>query len=215
MRQSCTTLALQLCERVIDPGHPYRVIEIALDPVRDRSEGSYDGAIAAWRDDRVTAYERLVEDLGPNETGAFLVWGDPTLYDGTLAILDDVHASGRVEFSVEVVPGISSVSALAARHGVALNRAGESVLITTGRRLARDGVPDDVDNVVLMLDAHDAWRALDDDYEVWWGAFTGMPGERLAAGRLGEQRAAIDQERTRTRAERGWLFDTFLLRRAR
>ena len=66
-----------------------------------------------------------------------------------------------------------------------------------------------------MLDAHDAWRALDDDYEVWWGAFTGMPGERLAAGRLGEQRAAIDHERTRTRVERGWLFDTFLLRRAR
>ena len=86
---------------------------------------------------RVAAYERLVENLGPNETGAFLVWGDPTLYDGTLAILDDVHATGRVEFSVEVVPGISSVSALAARHGVALNRAGESVLITTGRRLAR------------------------------------------------------------------------------
>ena len=100
------------------------------------------------------------------------------MYDGTLAILDDVRANGQVDFTVEVVPGISSVSALAARHGVALNRAGESILITTGRRLARDGVPDDVDNIVVMLDAHDAWRGLDDDYDVWWSAFTGMAGER-------------------------------------
>jgi precorrin-6A synthase len=205
----------QLCERVIDPAHPYRIIEVALDAVRDRGEGPYADAIAGWRQERVVAYERLIAGLGPNETGAFLVWGDPTLYDGTLAILDDVRANGHVLFGVEVIPGISSVSALAARHGVALNRSGEAILITTGRRLARDGVPETIDNVVVMLDAHDAWRALGDEYDVWWSAFTGMNGERSVAGTLGEQREVIDRERTRARVERGWLFDTFLFRRRR
>jgi precorrin-6A synthase len=203
----------QLCERVIDPGHSYRTVEVALDAVSERGEGPYSDAIAAWRHERVAAYEQLIDDLGHDETGAFLVWGDPTLYDGTLAILDDVRARGRVQFAVEVVPGISSVAALAARHCVALNRAGESVLITTGRRLARDGVPGTVDNIVVMLDAHDAWHDLGDDYDVWWAAFTGMSGERLVAGRLGEQRDTIDHERARARAEHGWLFDTFLFRR--
>jgi precorrin-6A synthase len=206
---------LALCARVIDPSHPYRMVEIALDAVRDRRGGSYGDAIATWRDERAGAYEELINGLGPDEAGAFLVWGDPSLYDGTLAILDDVAASGRVQFSVEVVPGISSVSALAASHRVALNRAGESILITTGRRLARDGVPDGVDNVVVMLDAHDAWEAIDDDYTVWWGAFTGMEGERSASGRLGEVREVIERERKSARAARGWLFDTFLFRRAR
>jgi precorrin-6A synthase len=205
----------QLCERVIDPAHSYRVVEVALDAVRDRGAGSYDEAVAGWRDERVVAYERLIGGLGPDETGAFLVWGDPTLYDGTLAILDDVRASGHLQFAIDVIPGISSVSALAARHGVALNRSGEAILITTGRRLARDGVPDAIDNVVVMLDAHDAWRAFGDDYDVWWSAYTGMSGERSLAGRLGEQREVIDRERTRARVERGWLFDTFLFRRRR
>src|SRR4051812_26799620 len=191
---------LQLCERVIEPSHRYRLVEIALDAVRDRAEGCYDDAIAAWRQARVAAYEQLVAGLARHETGAFLVWGDPTLYDGTLEILDEVRANGRVAFSVDVVPGISSVSALAAHHGVALNRAGESILITTGRRLGRDGVPDNVDNVVVMLDAHDAWRTLDDDYDVWWSAFTGMAGERSEAGTLGQQRDAIDHARASTRA---------------
>src|SRR5262245_50220204 len=183
----------QLCERVIDPAHSYRVVEVALDAVRERDDGPYDDAIAGWGRERAVAYERLIARLGPNETGAFLVWGDPTLYDGTLAILDDVRAGGHVQFAVDVIPGISSVSALAARHRVALNRSGEAILITTGRRLARDGVPDTVDNVVVMLDAHDAWRAFGEGYDVWWSAFTGMNGERSVAGAVGEQRDVIDR----------------------
>jgi precorrin-6A synthase len=205
----------RLCERVIDAAHRHRIVEIPLDAVRDRGDDASGDAVAQWRDNRVDAYERLVCDLGSDETGAFLVWGDATLYDGTLAILDAVRANGQVAFAVEVFPGISSVSALAAHHGIALSGAGESILITTGRRLARDGVPDSVDNVVVMLDAHDAWRELSDDYDVWWSAFTGMPGERSVAGRLSEQRDVIDRERESARGEQGWLFDTFLFRRRR
>ena len=203
---------LDLCQRVIDARHRYRVVEVELGAVRDRHDGEYTAAVAAWRAARVDAYGELVAGLDEGERGAFLVWGDPTLYDGTLDVLAEVRAAGGVAFDVEVVPGISSVSALAARHGVALNRPGQSVQITTGRRLAGEGMPDGADNVVVLLDVHEAWDQLDDDLEIWWGAFVGLPGERLVAGRLGDQRATIERERAAARS-RGWLFDTYLVRR--
>lgn len=206
---------LALCERVIAPGHEYRMVEVTLTAVRDRERNVYDREVAEWRTERIDAYERMVGDLGDDETGAFLVWGDPTLYDGTLAILDDVRARGAVTFDVEVVPGISSASSLAARHGVGLNRIGESVQITTGRRLLDHGMPSGVDNVVVFLDAHEAWRGLDDDLEIWWGAFVGMADEILVSGRLGTVREEIHRRRQEAMARLGWMFDTYLLRRPR
>jgi precorrin-6A synthase len=206
---------MSLCEHAVDPSHEYRVSSVVLTAVRDRDQDApYSDGVAGWRRERIEAYEQLIAGLAPDETGAFLVWGDPSLYDGTLAILDEVRAGGGVEFTVDVIPGVSSMTALAARHAVPLCRAGETVLITTGRRLARDGVPDQVDNIVVMLDAHDAWAAMADESTVWWGAFVGLDGEQLIAGRLGDKRAAISSARAEARRDRGWLFDTFLVRPA-
>ncbi|MBW3573999.1 MAG: precorrin-6A synthase (deacetylating) [Actinobacteria bacterium] len=206
---------VELCARVIDPDHPWRLVEAELRGARDRDGGDHLGAIAAWRAERVEAYAQLVRQLAPGETGAFLVWGDPGLYDGTLAILDAVRTQDGAQFTTEVVPGISAPAALAARHGVALNRPGEAIQITTGRRLARDGWPAGVDNVVVLLDTSDALLGLDEDLRVWWGAYLGLPGERLVAGRLGDERERIRCERARGRDRYGWLFDTYLLRRRR
>lgn len=204
---------LELCERVIDPSHPWRLVEAVLRGVRDRGGGHYPDAIAGWREERVAAYTRLLRELAPGETGALLVWGDPGLYDGTLSILDAVLATGEVDFDVAVVPGISAPVALAARHRVALNRQGEAVQLTTGRRLAAGGWPAGAGSVVVLLDAQGALADLDDDLEIWWGAYLGLPGERLVAGRLGDVRATIERARADGRAAHGWLFDTYLLRR--
>lgn len=59
---------------------------------------------------------------------------------------------GNVSFDYSVIPGVTSVQSLAAQHRIVLNRIGEPVHITTGRRLAK-GLPDGVDNAVVMLDA--------------------------------------------------------------
>jgi precorrin-6A synthase len=203
---------LELCTRFIEPARSYRVAEIAEVP-RDRSSDAYVDAVEGWRTERVGRYEDAIAELGEDETAAFLVWGDPSLYDGTMLMLDAVLARGRVSFDYEVVPGISSVSALAARHRVPLNRAGEAIHITPGRRLARDGMPAGVDNVVVMLDAGQAWDDLADDVDIYWGAFVGMPNEMLIAGRLDDVRAEIKARRDEARDEHGWMFDTYLLRR--
>ncbi|MET8975592.1 precorrin-6A synthase (deacetylating) [Streptomyces sp. NPDC004539] len=193
----------------------YRVVE-ARDPERDRTAGSaaYSPAVGDWRTARADIYERLIADeLTETQTGAFLVWGDPALYDSTIAILDEVLARGTVAFSYDVVPGVSSVSALVARHRTGLNRVARPVQITTGRRLA-EGFPEGVDDVVVMLDAHQAFREYArEDVDIYWGAYIGTPDEILVSGPIAEAGPRIEELRAEARERKGWIMDTYLLRR--
>ncbi len=134
---------------------------------------------------------------GGGQTGALLVWGDPALYDSTLRIVERVRAGG-LALDWEVIPGISSVQALAARHRIPLNRIGEPVLITTGRKLA-EGLPQAPDGVVVMLDGEQAFAKIaPEGLEIFWGAYLGTPDEILIAGPL----AAVSDEIVRIRAAR-------------
>jgi precorrin-6A synthase len=195
---------------------PYRTAE-ARDPERDRTAGSgrYAAAVADWQERREAIYERMIADeLGEHASGAFLVWGDPALYDGTLRILDRVRERGAVEFDVVSIPGISSVQALAARHGLVLNRVGRPFIVTTGRRLADEGFPPGVDDAVVMLDAAGAFAGLPDaDLDIYWGAYVGTPDEVLVRGDLQQVKAEILNLRAEHRARKGWIMDTYLLRR--
>lgn len=179
-------------------------------PVRDAANPSYAGRVADWHEAIADIYARLLtKELSEDGTGAFLVWGDPSLYDSTLRILERAR-SGAPEFAVEVIPGITSVQALTAAHGIALNRIGEPVLTTTGRKL---GTAPESDTVV-MLDGQLAFKALEGgDYDIWWGAYLGTPDEILIAGRLADVADEIERVRAKARAEHGWIMDTYLLRR--
>lgn len=197
------------------PEGSYRLVEVR-DPERDRSAGGagYSPAVGDWRRARADIYERLLrEELGERERGAFLVWGDPALYDSTLGILEEVRERGNVAFGYDVVPGISSVSALVARHRTGLNRVARPVQITTGRRLA-EGFPEGVDDVVVMLDAHQAFlHHAQDDIDIYWGAYIGTPDEILVSGPLAEKADEIVRLRAEARERKGWIMDTYLLRR--
>ncbi|MCM1940774.1 precorrin-6A synthase (deacetylating) [Streptomyces sp. G3] len=197
------------------PEGTYRIVE-ARDPERDRSAGgaAYSPAVGDWRSARAGIYERLIsEELGEDESGAFLVWGDPALYDSTLGILEEILERGSVAFEYDVVPGISSVSSLVARHRTGLNRVARPVQITTGRRLA-EGFPEDADDVVVMLDAHQAFRQYaDQDIDIYWGAYLGTPDEILASGPIAEAAPRIERLRAEARERKGWIMDTYLLRR--
>ena len=193
--------------------HAHRTVEL-LDPPRDRTDPDYEKAVDAWRLARADLWGRTIaEDLKDGETGAFLVWGDPALYDSTIWVLEQVLAAGTVSFDYEVIPGISSVSALAARHRIPLNRVGEPVVISTGRRVVEgrhDGAPD----VVVMLDAQHAFTHAADDIDVYWGAYLGTPDELLISGPVREVEAEIQRVRAEARERIGWVMDAYLLRRA-
>ncbi len=215
-KRDLTDLRQLLLER--HAPQPHRIVEVR-DPERDRqaAPSAYEGAVDDWRRRRAGLYEGALRDeLADGETGAFLVWGDPSLYDSTLAALEEVRRRGTVEFTHEVIPGISAVSALAARHGTALNQVGRPVQITTGRRLA-EGAPEDVDDLVVMLDAHQTFTGLDpeEDWHIHWGAYLGTEDELLVSGPVREVAPEIERTRAEARARKGWIMDTYLLRRRR
>jgi len=197
----------------------FRVVEIP-EPPRDRSpslsSGAYEAAVQDWHEARARRIGRaLASELADDGVGAFLVWGDPSVYDSTLRVIDRILASGVVEFEYAVIPGVTSVQALAAAHRIPLNRIGEPIYITPARRIA-DGLPEGLDSAVVMLDSGFTAAVLDEPgLDVFWGAYLGTDDQALIAGRLGEVADQIAEVRTRLRAEHGWIMDTYLLRRRR
>lgn len=187
---------------------------ILPDPERDRSPSDYTGAVDTWHGKRASLYEsHFREQLADNDCGAFLVWGDPSLYDSTLRIIERIRARGTVMFEFEVIPGITAIQALTARHRIALNQIGAQVRITTGRRLAAEGGVLEGDTVVL-LDGECAFtRVTDPDVEIFWGAYLGTQDEILLSGPLHTLSATIQQTRQAARERKGWIMDTYLLRK--
>jgi precorrin-6A synthase len=211
-RDDLVALRREIIARYVT-GTSHRTVAVA-DPERDRAASAYVEAVEDWRRRRADAWERLIRDeLAEGDRGAFLVWGDPALYDSTIAVIDRVAARGAVAFELDVIPGISSIAALTARHRIALNRVGEAIQITTGRRLAR-GLPADARVVVVMLDADCAFRTVDDpDLDIYWGAYLGTDDEILVSGPLADVAEEIVRVRGEARERKGWIMDTYLLRR--
>ncbi|CAN5320384.1 precorrin-6A synthase (deacetylating) [soil metagenome] len=207
-------LRKEICERYIKD-KSYRMVE-ARDPPRDRKADAYESAVVDWHEKRADIFERMIsEELGEDECGAFLVWGDPALYDGTIRILEMIAARGKTAFSYDVIPGISSVQALTARHKIPLNRIGEPIHITTGRQVA-GGLPETFDNVVVMLDGQCAFNTIHDPgVRIYWGAYLGTEDELLIAGKLDDVADTIEKTRAEARERKGWIMDTYLLRRTR
>ncbi|WP_433964115.1 precorrin-6A synthase (deacetylating) [Tunturiibacter gelidiferens] len=161
-------LRKDICDRYIDEPS-YRTIEI-VDSERDPSIASYTSRVEAWHKQRALTYEALIKnELQEDECGAFLIWGDPSLYDSTLRVVDQIISRGRVHFDYEVIPGITSIQALAARHKISLNGIGESICITTGRQLSA-GLFSDTENVVVMLDGKCSFKDVpNEEVEIYWG----------------------------------------------
>jgi len=204
-------LRLELCERYATT-RPHRFVTIA-DPPRDRTASGYEDAVDDWHQRRAAAFRDAIDaELGDGETGAFLAWGDPGLYDSTLRILEQVAGAGD-GFEYEVIPGVTSVQALAAAHRIPLNRIGGAVHVTTGRKLAT-GWPADTDTVVVMLDGACVFADLpDDDLDIYWGAYVGTADELLVQGPVRDVADEIVRRRAEARARKGWIMDTYLLRR--
>ncbi|MEO7351124.1 MAG: precorrin-6A synthase (deacetylating) [Marmoricola sp.] len=203
----------RLLDRHVD-GEP--VIVRMEDPERERSSeqtssvDDYERVVTSWHDARAAAYEQVL--LDHDGDAGFLVWGDPAFYDSTIRVLENVSSRGRVVFEMDVIPGISSVQLLAARHRLVLHEVGAALHVTTGRRL-REALEQGQHNVVVMLNRVIELDGLE-DWLIWWGANLGTPSEQLVAGRVGDVLGDIEAARERVRREAGWVMDIYLLRRA-
>ena len=202
----------EICARYITRAD-LRIVEYAV-PTRRAAGQSYGDSVDEWHAQLSEAHEALFSDhVSPDGAAAFLVWGDPSLYDSTIRIAERVRARGRVAFDYEVVPGITSVQALTASHRIPLNLVGKPVQITTGRRLA-ESFPGLAETAVVMLDGEQAFSRIDDpDVHIYWGAYLGTPDEIIIAGRLADVRDRILDTRAQARARHGWIMDIYLLRK--
>ncbi len=208
-KSDLVALRREICARFInEPG--YRFVELP-DPQRAVGVGGaadYRGAVSDWHAARARVWATAIStELGPDGVGAFLAWGDPSLYDSTLRILDAVAA--EVDFSFDVIPGITAVQALTARHRIPLNEVGESILITTGRQLRARGFSG---TAAVLLDADCSFQVCPPDTQIWWGAYLGTGDELLVAGTVGRVGTRIAALRSEARARHGWIMDTYLLR---
>ncbi|MFB1296250.1 precorrin-6A synthase (deacetylating) [Mycobacterium sp. pW049] len=210
-------LRRQIVQAHPGPGGPAELVTLP-DPRRDRSTGlttaGYESAVADWHDARAAQYAEVLRDRGG--TAAFLVWGDPSLYDSTIRVVDKVRAlleSTSVDVDYDVRAGISAPQLLAARHRIVLHDVGRSVHVTTGRRL-QEAVAAGQDNIVAMLNPPP--ERIDftglQEWTIWWGANLGASGERLLSGRLGDVLPAIADARADAEAHDGWVMDVFLVR---
>lgn len=93
-----------------------------------------------------------------------------------------------------------------------LNGIGEPVLVTTGRRLAA-AAASGAENILVMLDGDLACRSVTGEWDIYWGAYLGSPDQVLAAGPLAQTIDEISSLRADLKQRKGWLMDTYLLRR--
>lgn len=205
------SIRLEILQKFVTEPH-YRLVEFAIPSRRKAETPDYRESVQEWRHKLEAAYQRMFAELPDDGIGAFLVWGDPALYDGTLRILRDMQAAGW-EIAIEVIPGISAPQALAAQHQVTLNRVGEAVTITTGRRVG-EGEADGLTSAVVMLDNHQVFRRFaGDEAEIFWGAYLGTADEILVAGKVSEVMDEIDVKRREAQARNGWIMDTYMIRK--
>lgn len=177
------------------------------DPERDRANpADYPAAVRLWHEARVAAYEQVLRER--EGTAAFLVWGDPSLYDSTIRIVEQL--AKRLPLDYQVFPGISAPQILAARHKIVLHPVGQPVHITTARKL-RSAIDAGQTNIAVMLSASLELTGLE-DWTIWWGANLGTASEQLVHGRVADVVATIDAARVKAKDSAGWVMDVYLLR---
>ena len=211
-KSDLANLRYQICDQLLVSKTP-PVFEFDI-PKRS-SEGEYLEAVDHWHEAIANAWQSTIEQARFTlkysvKKVSLMIWGDPSLYDSALRIAERLGPMP----SVTVVPGITSIQALAAAHKIPINDLGSPFLVTTGRRLKDDGFPKDYEKVVVMLDGNCSFNSLNRlDFYIWWGAYLGMKDQIIFSGNLDDVADLIVKERKKARDKHGWIMDTYLIKK--
>jgi precorrin-2/cobalt-factor-2 C20-methyltransferase len=178
------SLALRIAQPWLRPEQ--QVVELALPMTRNPA-----ALMAAWQ----AAADRIAQSLGnlgqDKPRGVYLLLGDPLLY-GTFTYIWDELAGRHPHIGIEIVPGVTSFAAAAARAHFPLSATSDRVAIlpanyeTDGSALRR--LLADYETVILLkvgpvlpqiLAAVEEMGLLD---STLYAERVGMPEERIALG---------------------------------
>ncbi len=197
------------------PDNEYRILEVRI-PERQRGGRDiedYKKRVISWRAEKAKLLAQVInKEIRDGEVAALLIWGDPSLYDGHIEILHHIIKNRLAEIEFEIIPGISSLQILTARHRIPLNFAGDSITITTGRRL-KEQDSHGLKNTAVLLDNYLTYRKFKgDNLYIYWGAYLGTEDEVLVSGRLRDVVDEIVRIRSEMRKKKGWIMETYILR---
>lgn len=215
-KDELTALRREILARV-RPAGGWREVTLTSPPrprAVDQDDAAYRAVVAAWHAEKRRLFrDVLANELADGEAAGLMLWGDPTLYDQTIGMLTRTVQELAEPVELSVIPGIGAVQVLAARHRIPLNRVGESVSIITGRE-AEQVDPASVHNTVVMLDYNASFRRfVGQDMDIYWGVYLGAADEVLVAGPLDAVLDELLRLKAQLREQKGWLMDTYLLRR--
>ena len=182
------SLALRIAQAWIDPAQQ-QIVELALPMTRDA-----DRLRPAWRaaaDQIAASFSEYHTGEAPPIQGVYLLLGDPLLY-GTFTYIWGELAEYYPEIEIDIVPGVTSFAAAAARGRFVLSTTSDRVAIlpasyeTNAAQLRR--LLADYDTVILMkvgrvfpqiLAALEEMDLLD---STLYAERVGMPEERIVPG---------------------------------
>lgn len=209
-------LKKEVCLSHIDPKKT--VLQSFIFPERKNEGIAYQDSVSHWHKEIANSWvELILKYLDMNkrlETNIGIpVWGDPSLYDSSLRVVEKVK--GRIKgLKVNMISGLSSAQILTSSFGITFNEVGKEVIITTGRKLKEKGWPKSANTVFVMLDGECSFQFLTDpDLYIWWGAYLGLERETLLQGNLHEKKQDIVKLRKKLRARFGWIMDIYKIQK--
>jgi len=174
------------------------------------SDIPYQQAVLRWHDEIADRWQTALAKASSPQKVALMIWGDPSVYDSAMRIAERLKPVPEIT----VIPGISAIQVLTAAHQIPLNRLAGNITIMTGRNLRETGIDDHINDVVVMLDGECSFTSLPSDaFDIYWGAYLGMPQQLLISGRLTDVAEDIISIRAEARTTNGWIMDSYLLRR--
>jgi precorrin-6A synthase len=182
----------------------YRIIKVEF-PERKKG-GSYKLEVESWRKEKASILAEVLKDV---DEACFLVLGDPSLYDGHIEIFKEV--SKNLPMEIEVIPGISTINLLSAKHKISLTKVAETLVITTPRPLRKQ--KEISRNTVVFLDNYETFKLFKDDSElmIYWGAYIGTEKEVLFNGKLSQCWQELVELRRKLKEKHGYIMETYLL----
>jgi len=164
------TLALSIVEKIL-PVSDKKLVELHFPMKRDES----------LREHWMELAEIIKKELEFYQEGAFITLGDPSFY-ATFFYLKPFLQEGEIE--IEVIPGISSFSALSAKLTLPLTLGREEAVITTAENLIKNFEKFVNFNTLVIMKGNRHFNEIREwaktsGYEGYVGKRIGQEGERL------------------------------------
>jgi len=185
---------------------PFRVVNL---PFPERERGlNYREKVKEWRSQKARILKVALEKEEKEEAG-FLIWGDPSLYDGHIDMMKEVERELEIEW--EVVPGLSSFQVLSARAKVSLTNIATPLSFHTPRTLRK--LKELEYPVVVFLDNYETFQLFKEkELEICWGAYVGNEEELILKGPFKELAPIIKAQRKTLKEKKGYLMEIYFLK---